>query len=80
MEINYDRSKIRRVPSQGEEIIIICITLRQRILMDPKLDARISFLFLRPLSPVTLRGPPLDSETGWTEELWSKRVLLILEN
>ena len=29
---------------------------------------------------VTLRGPPLDSETGWTGELWSNPVLLILEN
>ena len=29
---------------------------------------------------VTLRVPPLDSETGWTGELWSNRVLLILEN
>ena len=24
--------------------------------------------------------PPLKSETGWTGELWSNRVLLILEN
>ena len=29
---------------------------------------------------VTLRGPPLDSETGWTGELWSNPVLLILQN
>ena len=29
---------------------------------------------------VTLRGPPLDSETGWSGELWSNPVLLILEN
>ena len=36
-------------------------------------------LLLRP-SSVTLRGPPLDSETGWTGELWSNRVLLICEN
>ena len=28
---------------------------------------------------VTLRLPPLDSETGWTGELWSNPVLLILE-
>ena len=28
----------------------------------------------------TLRLPPLDSETGWTGELWSNPVLLILEN
>ena len=31
-------------------------------------------------SSVTLRGPPLDSEKGLTGELWSNRVLLILEN
>ena len=30
-------------------------------------------------SSVTLRVPPLDSETGWTGELWSNRVVLILE-
>ena len=36
-------------------------------------------LLLRPPS-VTLRGSPLDSEMGWTGELWSNRVLLILEN
>ena len=29
---------------------------------------------------VTLRGPPLDSEMDWTGEIWSNRVLLILEN
>ena len=29
---------------------------------------------------VTLRGPPLDSETGLTGELWSNRVHLILKN
>ena len=28
---------------------------------------------------VTLRLPPLDSETGWTEELWSKKQSLLLE-
>ena len=32
------------------------------------------------LSSVTLRGLPLDSETGWTGELWLNTVLLILEN
>ena len=42
----------------------------------PKLDTRISVL--RRLS-VRLRVPPLDSETGWTGELWSNPVLLILE-
>ena len=50
-------------------------------ILYPKLDTRISFVcsFVRP-SCVTLRGPPLDSETGWTGELWSNPVLLILEN
>ena len=45
----------------------------------PILDTRIS---VRPSvrSFVTLRVPPLDSETGWTGELWSNPVLLILEN
>ena len=31
-------------------------------------------------SSVTLRGPPLDSETGWTGELWSKTNLLNWQN
>ena len=49
------------------------------IAIYPKLDTRIS---VRPsvCSCVTLRVPPLDSETGWTGELWSNPVLLILEN
>ena len=46
---------------------------------DPKLDTRISFVRLSS-SSVTLRVPPLDSETGWTGELWSNCVLLIVEN
>ena len=49
------------------------------IRMNPKLDTRISFFFVR-LFSVTLVLPPLDSETGWTGELWSNRNLLILEN
>ena len=44
----------------------------------PKLDTRIS---VRPPSfSVTLRVPPLDSETGWTGELWSKTNLLNWQN
>ena len=42
------------------------------ILYNPKLDTRISFV----RSSVTLVLPPLDSETGWTGELWSKTNLL----
>ena len=42
----------------------------------PILDTRISGL--RPC--VTLRVPPLDSETGWTGELWSKTNLLNWQN
>ena len=34
---------------------------------NPILDTRIS---VRPPPSVTLRGPPLDSEMGWTGELW----------
>ena len=37
--------------------------------------------FLRPpSSSVTLRVQPLNSETGWTGELWLKTKFLILEN
>ena len=48
---------------------------------NPKLDTRISFVrsFVLRMC-VTLRVPPLYSETGWTGELWSNPVLLILEN
>ena len=35
---------------------------------------------VRASSAVTLRLPPLDSETGWTGELWSKTNLLIWQN
>ena len=45
---------------------------------NPKLDTRISFFFS--FFSVTLRGPPLDSETGWTGELWSKTNLLNWQN
>ena len=38
---------------------------------NPKLDTRISFVLRPPPPSVTLRVPPLDSETGWTGELWS---------
>ena len=54
------------------------LTLRQvqeYIHTYPLLERRSTFLLL-----VTLRGPPLYSETGWTGELWSNCVLLILEN
>ena len=34
---------------------------------------------LRP-SVCNAQGTPLDSETGWTGDLWSNPVLLILEN
>ena len=43
----------------------------------PILDTRISGL--RPPS-VTLTVPPLDSETGWTGELWSKTNILNWQN
>ena len=46
---------------------------------NPILDTRISFSFSS-LPSVTLRLPPLISEMGWTGELWSNPVLLILEN
>ena len=44
----------------------------------PILDKRISVL--GPPPSVTLRLPPLDSETGWTGELWSKTNLLKWKN
>ena len=53
------------------------ITGTTKELHNPILDTRIS---VRPSSFVTLRGPPLDSETGWTGELWSKTNLLNWQN
>ena len=49
----------------------------QNFIWYPKLDTRISSVCS---FSVTLREPPLDSERGWTGDLWSNRVLLILEN
>ena len=43
-------------------------------------DFLCSFVRLYVCMFITLRGPTLDSETGWTGELWSNLVLLILEN
>ena len=51
---------------------------RHANILHPKLDTRISFVLLRPPS-VMLVISPLKSEMGWTEELWSNCVLLILE-
>ena len=46
-------------------------------LNNPILDTRISsFSFYS----VTLRGPPLISEMGWTGELWSTTKFIIMEN
>ena len=47
------------------------------LLKYPKLDTSIS---VSPSSFVTLRGPPLGFETGWTGELWSKTYLLNCQN
>ena len=49
--------------------------LPQEYYQYPILDTRIS---VRPC--VTLTVPPLDSETGWTGELWSKTNLLKWQN
>ena len=46
---------------------------------NPILDIRISCFVLCP--PCSRSGyPPLKYEMGWTGELWSNRVLLILKN
>ena len=46
----------------------------------PILDTRISSVLPRPsFSVMHRRTPPLDSEMGWTGELWSNLFLLILE-
>ena len=56
--------------------MVLMVSLKDKYY--PKLDTRISFV--RPSSSVMLVLPPLKSETGWTGELWSNHVLLILEN
>ena len=52
---------------------------RDIVMVNPKLDTRIS---VRPSSvrPSRSGDPPLDSETGWTGELWSKTNLLNWQN
>ena len=47
-------------------------------LLHPFLYTRISFVCLFLLHHA--QGNPLDSEMGWTGELWSNRILLILEH
>ena len=49
--------------------------LQSSSVFHPILDTRISVrVFVRPC--VTLRLPPVDSETGWTGEPWSKTNIL----
>ena len=57
---------------------VSCTFVRDDFLFSyPKLDTRISVL--RNLDFVTLRlPPPLDSETGWSGELWLNPILLLL--
>ena len=61
---------------QGQGVPANTVYLRA----NPILDTRISVRPFVRLSFVTLRGPPLYSETGWTGELWSNPFLLIFEN
>ena len=46
----------------------------------PILDTRNSFVLCPLSSSGTLVLPPLDSETGWTGDIWLNRVLVILKN
>ena len=48
--------------------------------INPILERGSTVLLLLLCMYVTLRGPPLISEMGWTGELWSKTKFLILEN
>ena len=47
---------------------------------NPILERESAVLLLLLLLRHAQGTPPLDSETGWTAELWSNPVLLILEN
>ena len=70
-------SNFKLLPKNTVQEVLDLILGSKEILIDhPKLGTRIS---VRP-SSVMLRVPSLDSETGWTEELWMNRVILILEN
>ena len=48
---------------------------------NPLLERGNTVLLLLLLLPLChAQGPPLDSKTDWTGELWPNRILLILEN
>ena len=67
------------VSKESLEFDVAAVLGRKVGIQNPIFDTRISVRVFVCLC-VTLRGPPLDSETGWTGELWSNPVLLILEN
>ena len=65
--------KITEYWRKGEILpFFICLAMNQTIIKKESCPATTVY--------VTLRLPPLDSEMGWTGELWSKTKFLILEN
>ena len=79
LKANCDKTQKNKLgqnlKTQMVTVVIMTVVTVPVIVRYPILDTRISFSF-----SVTLRVPPHDSETGWTGELWSDPVLLILEN
>ena len=67
----YIKNNVQLIDDRGEffKFLDFFIFLQSKIRHE---DFRPSF--------VTYRLPPLDSETGWTGELWSKTNLLIWQN
>ena len=75
---NYENSINLFIPAEKKKCIIFLRFFQIFGFFDhPILDTRI---FVRPPSSVTLVLPPLDSETRWTGELWSKTYLLNWQN
>ena len=65
------RKPMQWVSPKKQSLVPIILVLKVVLLSSIRNE---DFSFFQP--SVTLRPPPLDSETGWTGELWSKKNLL----
>ena len=72
--------------TQGQDISVLCLLQVEQniasLLYIISYIRKCKYCPATTTTPAVSRSgyPPLDSETEWTGELWSNRVLLILEN